>query len=735
MNGYAEEDVITRLGVIRLQLGPGAGDTDLPIVFAMPGILAAPDDLFVLGRRLGMFGALCVMRLPSERGAGLSSSTLADLSAMVGELLESRFADRPVVLLGLSSGAVIALGVRARNLARIVAVEPPLVTGNLWPISEPLGGHLRRLGDPVATAFAFEAFGIGGAEAVARNHLAALAGLNVPVDVILGAVPLRPARRLSQFPSLVDAPERRRLAATPGVRLHLAQGAGHNVLGQAPLTVEDVLLEACRRAAARMSSNRLRLDEPLLEATPLTARRVLYRGPDGAVFAEAYGRANPTAEVVALTGDDAAAAGDGFDAVVLAEPPSSGLLGVLVAALRSGGHLIARWPPSEAQGELSAHGLALREAVERGGTGIVRAQKLAPSRTPAPALALLTVAYVRDLMDIRWRLPTLGLQSEPDLSATSQRSPLRQLPASPPGTPKILLLQRASEVRAESWRALLAAVMRQGWLVVQEIDDYPPLVGEVLGREELKDMRQLGYAHAVQTSTPPLLEAFRPFNPETVMFPNAVFDLAPYPQSARPCRVFYGAMIRGRYAVEVARSLGPAIARCPDAEFVVIGDKEVFEALPTANKRFHDLMSFEAYLDLMSRCAVSLSPIEDLPFRDTKSDAKFLDAARAGVLTIASPTIYGRVIRHGENGLLAPDLADWSPLLQQALTDEAGRERMARNAWDYVRAERMFAHQVAERRDWYLDLWARREALSEALMARLPGLREAIAAAPAPPAS
>jgi hypothetical protein len=110
--------------------------------------------------------------------------------------------------------------------------------------------------------------------------------------------------------------------------------------------------------------------------------------------------------------------------------------------------------------------------------------------------------------------------------------------------------------------------------------------------------------------------------------------------------------------------------------------------------------------------------------RETKSDAKFLDAARAGVLTIASPTIYDRVIEHGVNGLLAPRVEDWAPLLIRALAEPAWRQAMARRAWDYVRRERMFANQVALRRDWYLDLWARREELNAGLIARTPGLRE-----------
>jgi glycosyltransferase involved in cell wall biosynthesis len=190
--------------------------------------------------------------------------------------------------------------------------------------------------------------------------------------------------------------------------------------------------------------------------------------------------------------------------------------------------------------------------------------------------------------------------------------------------------------------------------------------------------------------------------------------------------VFYGAVWRGAFAAEVAASLAPAIAEFPEVEYLVIGDRAVFEALPTDRKVFHDYVPFEEYLRLMGTCAISLSPIEGRRHQDTKSDAKFLDAASRGVLTIASPTIYADIIRHGETGLIAPRVEDWAPLLAQALRDEPARRAMARRAWDYVRAERMFAHQIPERRRWYRDLWDRREALTADLIRRVPGLAEAL---------
>lgn len=713
---------------MRLWLTRQAGGAPRPLVFAMPGVLSAENDLVKLVANLGILADGCVLRPPHDFGGDFRPASLAQISAAVGEVLETRFADRRVVLLGASTGAVIALGVRAANLARVVAVEPPLVTGGLWPVLEQLGDYIGKVSDPAARGFIEAAFGVRPDGAAPRDHSAVLDGLQVPVDVMLAGEPLMPQRQVARFPSLLGEAERRRLSETPGVRLHLVAGSGHNVLGQALQKVSVVLQEACRRAGAALEPARLRLDEPLLEATPLTAASLLYSGDGEAAFAQAVTRRHPQAAVTALAADAEPPAGP-FEAVVLGGPVAPGRLAQLAAAIAPGGHLIARWrSPDEAlRAELAAAGLALREPVDDAGTGVIRAQKPPPGQAPRPALLLHSVAYAALLMDIRTRLPTTGLAADPDLRVVYDLPPFK-MPVLGRDAPKILLIQRPLESRLEVWRDFQAGCIRDGWLVAMEYDDWPPLIAEVKGNApDPQTVRAFGYLHAIQTATPPLVDLIRPLNPEVALFPNAVFELAPFPPGPRPRRIFYGAALRGRYAVEVARSLGPALAGLDDAEMVVIGDREVFEALPTANKRYYDYLGYETYLDLMASCTISLSPIEALPFRDTKSDAKFLDAARAGVLTIASPTIYDRVIRHGENGLLARELADWAPLLRQALTDEPMRARMARAAWDEVRSQRMFAHQAAARREWYESLWARRAELNEGLMTRVPGLRELVA--------
>jgi hypothetical protein len=254
-----------------------------------------------------------------------------------------------------------------------------------------------------------------------------------------------------------------------------------------------------------------------------------------------------------------------------------------------------------------------------------------------------------------------------------------------------------------------------------EFDDHPELVSQMTlgGGLTPEGWARFRFVHAVQTSTEPLVRLFRAHNPEVRAFPNAVFELAPRPTAAPPRRVFYGAVTRGPVAVAVAQALGPAVAAFPDTEFLVVGDRAVFDALPTRRKRFFDYLPYERYLAVLASCGVSLSPLASAPMVETKSDAKFLDAARAGVVTIASPTVYAETITPGETGLIAEQLSDWSARLIELFADPDRHARIGLAAWETVRSRRMFAHQAAERRDWYLDLLARREALNRALAARL----------------
>ncbi len=592
----------TALGPIPIWSHPGALVSAKPVILAITGAWAGADDMTALQGVVGPAWDACVMRLPGNGVPDLAETSIAAWARAAGEAIDRTFAGRTVVLLGVSIGALVALGVRSPQVRRVLALEPPLVMDKLWPMIDAMRARLVQA--PRDRPLIENIFGVTEAGLLGRTYFDLFEDLPTPVEVVVGDQPLEPRRAVERYPSFVDQPERAWLARQSGVTLHVAPGAGHNIHVFAQHFLRDVV----RAALAKV------LEE--------------------------------------VAGEE---------------------------------------------------------------------------RSEIP-LRLEVVVFAPLLMDIRTRLPAQALAREPDLRVGLSKPPF-VLPAAARDEPKILVLQRPSLAGADAWREPMADAIAAGWVVVLEFDDHPRLIAELMGDPNAPpDWDRFGYQHAIQVSTPALKTFFEAYNPEVAVFPNAVFELSPFPKARHGASVFFGGAMRGLLAVEVARALGPAIAAHPETEFVVVSDRAFFEALPTDRKTFHDYLPYEAYLALMRRCAISLSPLEDRPLTETKSDAKFLDASSVGALTIASPTVYAATIEDGVNGLIARELGDWPRLLARALAEPAWREQLARRAWDYVRAERMFAYQVPIRKAWYRDLWARREALNRALYDRLPGLEAAVQA-------
>ncbi|WP_374469887.1 alpha/beta fold hydrolase [Phenylobacterium sp.] len=737
-------DFQSELGVTPLWHAAGAFESAKPVIVTVTGAFAGPDTMSRLPQVMGEACDCFLMHLPGNHTPALRETGVRPYARALEAVIAQAFPDRPVILLGVSIGALVTLAVRAPNVRRVVAVEPPLVMSKLWPMRGPLAEKVAAApDDPNLRAFADRVFGVTPEAAREVTYFDLFEGLEPPVDVVVGDRPLMPPRTEETYPSFVDTAERDWLGRQPNVVVHVAPAAGHNVPFQAPLFLKAILVEAVARLGPvrPLSAN----DAALLGRAPVAAERVLYVGAAQAAFAAAYRRRNPLARLEVAEALDAAPAGP-FD-LVLAESFRAADAGRLAALAAGGGTVLACAAPVDAAALARPPFSMVRltppapdaEAFDdrpvdlwpvlgptpdQASPQLLALARKAPAATP---LFLRLATFAPRLMDVRTRLPAEGLRTDPALRV-ALCGPTFRVDDIEPEAPKVLVLQRPALVGADDWRKGMAETIRRGWLTVMEADDHPELIAQVTGRPaEPGSWERFAYVHAVQTSTPALAEAFGRYNPEVKIFPNCAFELAPMPEAPAPRRVFYGAVTRGPFAVAVARTLGPVAEAFPEVEWVVIGDRGVFEALPAANKRFLDYMSYPDYLAQMSACAVSLSPVDDNPLQDTKSDLKFVEASARGVVTLASPAIYAATVRHRETGMIARRLEEWAPLLTELLADEPARLAMARRAWRYVRAERMFAGQLPERRRWYQDLWARREALTAGVLDRLPGLREALA--------
>jgi SAM-dependent methyltransferase len=289
-------------------------------------------------------------------------------------------------------------------------------------------------------------------------------------------------------------------------------------------------------------------------------------------------------------------------------------------------------------------------------------------------------------------------------------------------SPRIFILHRPA-LSGEQGRAMIRAFLDAGWLVVTEFDDHPDFFQVMQDREQLT----FRGVHAVQTSTRPLAAVLRQRNPEVAVFPNALVALPEIRNFADPQRltVFFGALNREQDWQPLIGAINAVAAKVGERlRFSVVHDRGFFDALETPHKRFTAICEYDAYMDLLGECEISLMPLADNGFNRAKSDLKFIEAGACGVAALASDVVYGETIEDGRTGLLFRDAAE----LQSKLMRLVAMPEMARDlgdaARDYVAQHRMLAYQMAPRIAWYRSLWARREALTAALHERLAAVPE-----------
>jgi len=135
----------------------------------------------------------------------------------------------------------------------------------------------------------------------------------------------------------------------------------------------------------------------------------------------------------------------------------------------------------------------------------------------------------------------------------------------------------------------------------------------------------------------------------------------------------------------------PALARVltarPNVRLRLGGHLLAHPALATLEERVERLpiLPWDAMLAALARTDVHLAPLRTDAFSDAKSEVKWLEAGALGVPTVASPTdAFRRVIRSGENGLLAATGAEWQRHLLALIDDSGLRRRLGNRARDDV---------------------------------------------------
>ncbi len=290
-----------------------------------------------------------------------------------------------------------------------------------------------------------------------------------------------------------------------------------------------------------------------------------------------------------------------------------------------------------------------------------------------------------------------------------------------PAEEKVFVWQRTI-MQYPAYIPRLKQLLQQGYLIVAEIDDNP------IRRREYADNNYLSYrgCHCVQTTTEPLAKALRQYNPNVAVFANQLAILPPprtYSEDA--ITIFFGAINREKDWQPIMTALNRVlVAHKHRIRVKVIHDRLFFDSLEIEHKEFESFCSYERYQEIMYSCDIALLPLVSNPINEMKSDLKFLECAARGVAVLASPTVYENSIVEGETGLIYRHEKEFEIKLNMLISDAQMRRKIAGNAYEWVRDNRLLCGHYRQRRDWYLQMRDELPRLNAELRDRLPELFE-----------
>src|SRR5262249_25680267 len=131
---------------------------------------------------------------------------------------------------------------------------------------------------------------------------------------------------------------------------------------------------------------------------------------------------------------------------------------------------------------------------------------------------------------------------------------------------------------------------------------------------------------------------------------------------------------------------------------------------------------YARYEELLHGCDIGLLPLEPTRFNEMKSDLKWLECAAHGVVALASPTVYGRSIVAGETGLIYHSVEEFEGQLRELIGNRSWRQRIAGQAYEWVKHKRLLSQHYRARYQWYLQMLDRLPQLTEELRLRVPEL-------------
>ncbi|WP_309646476.1 alpha/beta hydrolase, partial [Phenylobacterium sp.] len=238
-------------GELRFRRSPDTGTSGQDLLLVIPGAFRNAESIAPFADSIASYAGTVSTSLPGFGGSSpLTRNNVASFAENYLEALIRLYRDRRITIVGESLGGLVAFNLAqiapAGLKARVIALDPPLSTGKLWPVQQVLAQTFARQPSyKPLDEFARDIFGLSRDGAIADlTYFHLLEDVGVPVEVATGTVPLFPVRDPNIRPCLIDQTDVHILSALKHVRVHSIAGADHVLVESAPGECEALVRDA-----------------------------------------------------------------------------------------------------------------------------------------------------------------------------------------------------------------------------------------------------------------------------------------------------------------------------------------------------------------------------------------------------------------------------------------------------------------------------------------------------------
>lgn len=213
---------------------------------------------------------------------------------------------------------------------------------------------------------------------------------------------------------------------------------------------------------------------------------------------------------------------------------------------------------------------------------------------------------------------------------------------------------------------------------------------ETAERQRQELLAQLTLLDGLTVSTDALAAVARQYTDKPVaVVPNAIdWDwwqgkLAEAPRTTTPLTIGWaGGRRLDTDLVPMAAAWGRIARRYPHVAFKVAGylAERLIAAVPSVRLVTEPWRSLDTYPLSYAHVNIGCCPLANTAWNATKSACKAFEWAAVGAAVVASPTVYGDVLRDGQDGLIAETADDWEAALAR-LIEAADLRRQLAACW------------------------------------------------------